>query len=60
MESCHRSEWGPHTLRKNSWASSNVVEVVEVEVVVVEEDGKRKWWWWHEDPREGHTMGNTR
>ena len=37
-----------------------VVEVVEVEVVVVEEDGKRKWWWWHEDPREGHTMGNTR
>ena len=37
-----------------------VVEVVEVEVVVVEEDGKRKWWWWHEDPREGHTTGNTR
>ena len=38
-----------------------VVEVVEVEVVVVvKEDGKRKWWWWHEDPREGHTTGNTR
>ena len=31
-----------------------------VEVVEVEEDGKRKWWWWHEDPREGHTTGNTR
>ena len=34
---------------------ANVVVVVEVE-----EDGKRKWWWWHEDPREGHTTGNTR
>ena len=31
-----------------------------VVVVVVVKDDKRKWWWWHEDPREGHTTGNTR